>query len=310
MGHLGSDAVLVVAADVVGRGANAGLQAGYLRGWLDGFRTQLTLTPDLAGVATRFQGCLQTARIEAAWFIALLQHTAGHTVAYSALASGFPPPLLLVGSPPSTHPSLTPGRPEETQRVLLTAPWRLAMASDGLLQRLGSGNESRGVAALRSWLTGPARDQKPANFLSDPEEATDDELYAELRWEGWDEARQFMTDDHAQRHQVLAQVETFVGLGKDDTPMGRAAANAVAEAIDNAAQHGYGGKGKVQVSFRNEGNRLRVEIEDASKPTPGAPGDGRKLMDHHASSVDYWYGESGGTVVSLAFEVEPVNADE
>jgi len=260
-------------------------------------------------VASHFQQALRAASLEAAWFMALMQHAQGHTVACSAIASGFPPPLLLVDAPPATHPSVTPGRPLDTHRALLTAPWRLAMASDGLLQRLGSGNERRGVAALRGWLTGPARDQDPAMFLHDSEEPADDELFAELSWEGWDKVVQLSTDDHRERHRVLSRVEAFVGQGTGDGAKGSAAASAVAEAVDNAAVHGYGGSGPIQVSLRHEGHRVRVEIEDSGKANQIASGDGRKLMDHYASAVDFWYGASGGTVVSLAFDVEKVNEE-
>lgn len=305
LGYVGGTSLLIVATDVEGRGARATLQAGYLRGFLDGFRSQLTLVPDLDSVADAIQACLRSTGIEAAFYVAHLRSVGPHVIAYQARGFGFPSPLLITGATHTTLPSLAARTPQEEQRHRLTAPWRLVLASDGLLQRLGTGSETRGVAALRRWLTGPARDEDPATFLSVSEPASDDEMFVELRWAGWDDVLRFDVTDIARRHEALERAASFVADVTRSAPLGRAATSAVAEALDNARHHGYTGRrGEVLVSFRAEGAAARIEIEDNGSGKIGQPGDGIRIMTARAGHVDRRYSERGGVIVSLTFKEE------
>jgi signal transduction histidine kinase len=76
---------------------------------------------------------------------------------------------------------------------------------------------------------------------------------------------------------------------------------ALGETLANV-RHAYGPRGgPVIVAWRDEGDRVRIEVEDGgSGVLPFAEGGGLRLMRAHADSVDARRGAHGGTVVSIA----------
>ena len=312
---LGRETLLLIAADVAGHGLSVVPSSYFLQGWLMGWtraRAGEQSRPRLEDLALDFSRFLASAEIEAACYFAYLWRQAGQTLRYEAISCGFPPPLLLVGDGFETRTSAELGPPLPSDRIApslvatVEAPWRLAVASDGLLSRLGEGNEPRGLKLLRQWQSGSTRDDSPESWLASDTPVTDDESFLLLTWEGWDLDLTFNVGDDAERHRAIRTVDQDVAqaLGATSSP---ALQQAVVEALDNARRHAYpAGSGAVFLRGRREGRRYRVEIEDVGSDnlSPGqarASGGGFEIMRRRADRVDVRRGAQGGTVVTLVF---------
>ena len=300
---LGHREVLIACVDVGGRGAAALPASTYLQGWIRGYVAALGASPRLSHLAERFDAVLREAEIEAGWFLALVarpQSAPPHTVTYTGIARGFPRPLLL-GPGAVTHPAVPDnvGTGEPASHVL-HAPWTLIAASDGLLHRLGAGNEQEGRVTLRNWQRGTRRAVGATERFAPGARGTDDEVALVVRWDDWDRVEKLrVSDPVAHLHDVKRTLHTDASahLGAERA---RALGVAVAEAIDNVRQHAYGGQdGPLTLRWRREGPGFRVEIEDAGSGAI-AEDQGFAVMRGHADDVEWYTANGGGTVVSIA----------
>lgn len=288
--------LLVAAVDIAGNGAAALPAARYLQGWLRG-RVTGSGRPRLELLAEALEQELVETTLEATWFLALLTQSDRTSMHYRAVGSGYPAPLLLRGERGKTSPSME-GTESGGARVVeierLEAPFTLAMASDGLLRRLGAGDEPAGKAVIRRWLTGQHRRASPVKRFGTREVLSADESLAVLRWSPWDERLTFQVQDAGERHRaqrVLREVaERVLGSQAD------ALCRATSEAIHNVLSHAYGPEGgDIEIRFRIGANSVEVEVEDDGLGII-SDGDGTSLMAHSCEMVTFSAGESGHVV--------------
>jgi len=186
----GPGTTLIAALDVAGHGPFALAGSVYAQGWLRGI-ARAGVPPRLAFLVAELQAEAFAVGLDCAWFLALIAESTGGTI-YEAASSAYPAPLLLVGDPLAPQPSSidaglpAPGRAREYLHAKIAGPWRLVMASDGLLKRLGSGNEEHGKRALLRWQTDARRDMPPHALLRTTAELADDESCAVLTAVRWD----------------------------------------------------------------------------------------------------------------------------
>jgi len=313
------DTLLVVALDVAGHGAGVAPLGVYVAGWLRGWLGGMNAPPRLPAIAAELSRELRRTGVDLGCYLGLFSRdgTAPHTVTCETLCHGFPPPLLLTGPPFRTEPApqVGPPLPADVEAPVvrlakLSAPWRLVVATDGLLNRLGNGDEMLGKQWLREWQTGPDREGAPADHLDPRAVLGDDEFFACLSWNGWDVESTFSIRDDAQRHQTLEligqNVEKAVGRERH-----HAFEQALAEALDNVRKHAYNnGPGLVTVRFRQEEEALRAEVEDQS-PLRAAPNKvrsstgGLAVMRSMVDGVDLRTRRGGGWIVQLRIARAP-----
>ena len=145
---LPKDDVLLAVLDTVGRGAAVALAAQHMRGWLRGWIASRRVAVRLDELVSDLGTELRTARLDATWFLAVLGRVEGPHAATIHMAShAFPSPLLLCGPRQETRATRTesdPGQPHAEVSFVrhenLEAPWKLVVATDGLLSRLGAGS--------------------------------------------------------------------------------------------------------------------------------------------------------------------------
>lgn len=296
--------VLIACVDVGGRGAAALPASAYLQGWIRGYVAALGASPRLSHLAERLDAVLRETKIEAGWFLALVAQPRSappHTVSYTGIARGFPRPLLL-GAGAATRPAVpddvSAGEPVSH---VLHAPWTLVVASDGLLHRLGAGNEQEGRVTLRNWQRGTRRAIGATERFASGAGGTDDEVALVVRWDDWDRVERLQARDPVARLHEVKRTLHADAAGHVGTERARALGAAAAEAIDNVRQHAYGGgqDGPLTLRWRREGVGFRVEIEDAGV---GAikEDQGFAVMRGHADEVEWYTASGGGTVVSIA----------
>jgi len=296
--------VLVAAVDVAGHRSKAAPSAIYLQGWLRGWIRGLAVSPQLGALAETFLSELKATGMDAAWFFAMLtlDHKTG-SMGYQGLSHAFPAPLLIADG--RTLEGTRETGPHDVQVPALShdrvaPPWRLIAASDGLLERLGAGNQARGKQTLLRWQIGSARDEPPSSYLRTEIAPDDDEALMVVTWNGWDETLEFPVADDAQRHRVVRLVRERVKalLGNAQAV---AVDEALPEALENVHKHAYGSDGPVIVRFRQEDQRFRVEVADRGRGTAVTEGGGLKVMRHWAGPVDIRRAYPSGTIVSFTF---------
>jgi len=289
---------VAVALDVAGHGAELVPKVTYLEGWLRGWTHGLSVIPRIESFAEDLNAELRRAELDAAWFAAIVsfQRASPNLVAYQGMARRFPAPLLLIGAPPSTLPAV--GRGEAPVRHDLWPPWRLAVASDGLLRRLGRGDEQRGKMSLLEWQIGVERDCVPDAQLSTKQPLADDELYADITWQPWDGVQRLDVHDDAQRHRLKRKLRQEIGLGP---VAGDELCVAAGEALKNVMKHAGDAHTKpVTVLWRDEGACARIEVKDGGTGSPPfREHGGLAIMRAHADGVDVRRRYPQGTVVSL-----------
>jgi anti-sigma regulatory factor (Ser/Thr protein kinase)/transcriptional regulator with XRE-family HTH domain len=314
------DSLLLVAVDMAGHGPGLLPASLFVRGWLRGWTQSLGSPPRLQSLAQELGRELRSTGLEASCYFALLtaQRGRAHTVSYEGLSCGYPPPLLISGPPFRTLESAVPGPPlpseilsDQPVRIdRLDAPWHLLVASDGLLARVGGGSEPRGIRSLREWQTGSDRNVPPEQFFETPIPVTDDESFLGVRWSKWDLSFTFPVGDGEERHRALRSIAQRVE-NRCGERLGYGFQQAALEAISNAWEHGYRGAGDgiVRVRFREESERLRVEVEDegidhVSDDKVRHGRGGFAAMRHWADVVDASKGPAGGTIITLVLETK------
>jgi transcriptional regulator with XRE-family HTH domain/anti-sigma regulatory factor (Ser/Thr protein kinase) len=310
------DSLLIAAVDVAGHGTSALPVNLFLQGWLWGWIRGQGRSVRLEGLIAELSEELSNTGIDVSGFFAILSHLPNrrHSIAYEAVSCGFPPPLLITGPPIRTLHSanIDSSLPVADKHVQpfriesLAAPWRLVIATDGLLNRLGGGDETGGLKSLRRWQTGPRRDAAVEEKLGLGDPVIDDELLAILWWDGWDVDAVIEIDNHEERHRILHMIRAKVAeVGEERSLRFQ---QAIIEAISNARRHAYGGEsGLIWVRFRNEETCFRVEVADEgrgniSESSIHAPESGFSLMRHGTDSVSVRQDASGGTVVTLVID--------
>lgn len=311
---LTADSVFIAVLDISGNAPAVSGQRLYLQGWLRGWLSKQTTTPQLKTVVQDLSAEMETTGIQGAGCFVLLALHGGfpHTVSYEAASCGFPPPLLLCGPPYRTPESCSLGPPlpcssrtvESIRIDRLSAPWSLILASDGLLSRLGGGDETAGVKAVRRWQTGRSREQPPDTYLMTRELPLSDEFFARVEWTGWDEQSAFDITNDAECRRVVALCTSTVDrvLGKKTGDLYR---QCLVEAINNAHRHAYGGgEGRLTVRFREEMEGFRAEVEDegrgeVTEKQMDKPRGGFALMRKNCAGVFVRNSANRGTIVQL-----------
>ncbi len=323
MYHPSKDSLILVAGDVVGRGRAVMPLTQFTIGWLTGFLQSQIDTPRLEDIVGALSKMAVRAGFELGVFILILVRSPSDrgVVSYEAASFGFPPPLLLLDPPLRTSESsqlqepipLTDKQIHVTRYSKLEGPWRLVIASDGLLARFGYGDEAEGKKRLYEWQSSSRRDIDPSSVLRYPQtryQRADDELFVRMMWNYWniktvspttdtDSIRQFCDKviDEASR---FVQFDAVLGFGR-----------AVLEAINNVRRHAYLGKpGDIMLRFRKESEYLRIEVEDN-----GRGGITKSMMDKHESGFaiirqyttrwDIRDNSTGGSIISMVLSITP-----
>jgi hypothetical protein len=245
---------------------------------------------------------LRRADVEAAWFLAILRLPSdGHdqAVLYESVSAGYPAPLLFTGPPFESLPSTAPmAAPAVLHTLALDAPLRIVLASDGLLRRLGAGDESKGRRSLFSWQTGPQRDRDPKDHLSVVSAPVDDESLLVVTYADWDREYRFDVADSDEKARTKRDIETRVVAARGSHARPRVL-RALSEALSNVQQHAYQGPGMVTVRVRCTATMARIEIADHGRGGQIEPGDGTKLIRAAASHVDVRRNHPAGTIVHI-----------
>lgn len=313
---IGEFAVMIAAIDVVGHGESTYPLTTYLLGWLRGRVASCGAVPRLEQLAAELYQEMNATGAEAGFCLALVQHGATvHEVRYEALVDRYPHPLLLIGAPPRTMPSVAATqhagmRPAFFPHVigLLRAPWRLVVASDGLLARLGGGDEAAGSRALRRWQSGVRRDTSPDTYLDEDHPPVDDESLLLVAWESWDEEVTLTAGDKAAEERVLRRL-LAVATGGVGQQRAVALVQSVLEALDNVDTHAYERQGgPVRVRWRAEPERCTVEVADAGRGISASQAartsSGLSVMQHLCAFCEARVNDDGGTTVMLVVEHE------
>ncbi|MCE9553903.1 MAG: helix-turn-helix domain-containing protein [Planctomycetes bacterium] len=306
-------AAFIVAVDIAGSGERLSKIAIHLRGWISGYLQQFnaiampsprTILHDLSDEVSRLE-------VEASAFVATIRHQYdNHVAEIETINAAFPPPIIFLGPPFETKATSIPGpalpwvKEESTPKSMLVvrAPMRMVIATDGLLQRLGEGYEDGGKQRIRKWQTSALRRQSPEKNLGVAAPVGDDELCSVVCWEAWNMQETIVSSDDAMRHQVIYKIKRAV----PELPEEKASCliQAIVEALDNAKSHSIGGKGLVVVRLHDEPKLYRVEVEDdgTRRPTTkeiARPQSGFAIIQHMIDQMYVEESEGGGTIVGL-----------
>jgi hypothetical protein len=288
---LGREAFVVGAIDVAGHGRAPFPKATYMRGVVDGALHDLDSAPRIDVLGERFTAALRRASVDVAWFLAVLRITrspgGGRGVLYEAVSDGYPPPLLLLGPPFKSVPSAAadPADGVAVQSVVLTEPFRLVAASDGLLRRLGAGDEASGRRSLLAWQSGTLRDRPPREHLGTSATPSDDESLLIVSYVGWDHEYKINVGDKDAKRRVKRDIGERVRVVLGESGKERAQ-RVVAEAMSNAHEHAYAGDGPLAVRLQLSTDAARIEVADEGRGGEIVPGPGMRLMHKNAKHVD------------------------
>lgn len=317
-GSLPDGSALVVVADLAGHGQAMIPARFWFEGWWSAYLKNQVSAPRLDHVIRQASLALMEKNLAASVLLILLDPIGWDEdeARIEVLSCGFPVPMLFQGQgEDKVHPlgALCPGLPLLDESVslipaegkLLTPPWRLVAASDGLLQRLGQ-DDPGGRRVIRQWLSGPERELAPRTFF-ERGAPIDDELFMHLGYDDWDDQAKCQARDAAAVDRFLRALSTN-GVARVDALALERFVDAVREAILNVRQHAYmGGDGPLNLRMRFEAERLRVEVEDAS-PHGIAAGavegsdSGFLVMKRFADSVSVRAARDKGNIVTLILE--------
>lgn len=305
------NAVLVVAGDVAGRGAQAFPSASYAQGLIQGLTSNLGVVPELQAFAESvLQSCARVSVGLAAAF-ALFRQSARHHIAVDVVTFGYPAPVVLHGTggqsalPASRIELRSPvGGEGAALRFELRGAWRILLASDGLLTRFGAGSEEDGRRELVGWQRGARRDEPLEAFLDRAAPSGDDESALLVSWRVWDDEIEASVEERAPRIEFVRRVRqrVFAVVGEERADR---FANCLVDAIANACQHAREGR-RVWLRYRDEPLRFTVEIEDRGAGI--GRGADKKLagIDYMKQSVDVDFRRAlpFGTICTLSMEKE------
>ncbi len=306
---------LLGAFDVEGHGTVALPALHHLRGWLRGFARSLSIGPQIGLLAGELGEEMQRVGVSASFLLASVisaHDEGGRSTTFEAVTNGFPQPLLITYGPPNSTlegagDAQMPGaQPIRHERVVL--PWRLVVATDGLLRRLGAGDEEAGRRQLLGWQMGPDRNQPLVQRLGNSLPSLDDESLWMVHYQPpWNHEAHFPIRDARSRHAALKSIREEarrrLGDGCDSL------IQAIAEAMSNVHKYAYeGGDGTVTVRLRDEGNAIRVEVQDyglegrAREISAIRTHSGVGIMQRKVTAVEFVNAEPRGLIVNLRAE--------
>jgi len=302
------DDVLVAVVDIAGHGDAAAPAAHHVRGWLHGWVAARTAAVRLDELVHDLASELRAARLHAAWLLAVVgRGDRPHSADLHLASHSFPAPLLLAGPGEETRPTkgdaeagpapseVSWARHEETE-----APWRLVVTTDGLLARLGAGDERKGKGSVRRWMSGVTREEPPEDRLG-PGPPRDDETLLILEWSAWDEERESEASSSDDRRRVLRILRrSTLDRGEEETTADRVLA-ATAEALANVARYAYADRGPARLRWRHTTASTQVEIADEGVGGPIEEGGGFQVMRRQAETVRHWERHPSGKKVLLTF---------
>jgi anti-sigma regulatory factor (Ser/Thr protein kinase) len=302
--------LLVVAIDVAGHGAEAADQALFVRGWLSGWVRAFPSVPRLESCVSALTDVLSLVNINASWFVALISALGTHEVEYIALAHGMPEPLLMLDDRDATLVSVAKHGQPPIRHAPLSAPWKLIIASDGLLERLGAGDARRGKQSLLRWQSSGTRAQPAADQLGASGAGADDETLMILEWDGWDIDLELEASRDADVDRAGTVIDRWL-MRRVDADQACVIANGLVEAVDNARAHAYAnGPGLLRVRARDEGSHIRLRVEDRGtwRGAEMQEGLGLRYMRAKADRVDLWRTSLQGATISLVYTMTAAGA--
>jgi len=308
---------LVVVADMTGHGQTVVPARFWVEGWLTAWMTGLTALPRLEVVARALSRALRSQDLSAAVQLLAFSGTGrGLSTSVELLSCGFPTPLIIeescgrVVSPPSMDDALPWPNHAISENVVVSRclypPWRIALATDGLLARLG-GDEAGGKRKLRFWQAGDWRDFRPSLQVG-KDAPLDDELLVVIVYDQWDEEITTMAYDHEPIDRFARLIETRYAASYGEARTTRFI-DAFREAILNVRTHAYDGdNGLLRLRLRAEQDSLRVEIEDDSDRTFDSvltgndrPG-GLDLITRRTDGHEVRHSRAGGNILTMILE--------
>ena len=311
---ISENSLLVILGDVAGHGSSVFPYAVYLSGWLEGYLSKFSAPVRLDSTIKDINKITRMLNIGLSIFIAQISviPQKKDIIKYEAVSCGFPPPLLLYDVPYKTLVSSHLNSPlpflKDKDIIVvsheISAPWKLAMCSDGLLDRLGAGMEQEGKSRLLEFISGFNREETLDSFLNSSFQPADDETLLISEWNRWDRKMLFNLDDHTTLDFFYTVMVNDLAkkMGIEDI---EAISQATVEAVNNARKHAYLGKtGDVALSYRVGSDGVYIEIRDSGrgKVTQSqihSSRGGFLLINQYADSVDVHSAADGGTVVTL-----------
>ncbi len=313
---LPNQGLLFVCLDMAGRGTSVLPSRTFVEGWLSGYLSNALGAPRVEEIAQRLSVSLKTAGFQLSGYFAVITPSDGKGVNYEAACFSMPQPLLLLGPPYESRVAaeISPALPVEPAEIKVTritslpAPWKIIAGSDGLLERLGGGDEQEGRRQIRKWFTGHQAMTPLKDLLVTGSASTDDEVCALLEFTPWDMSVKTTTNNYAERTRILATLRHRLA-GRVKPRRLEDFMQAVLEAMDNAAIHAYPsqGSGPLIINFREEATGWRVEVADngigiAPRPSPHG---GLKVFEQYVTTHFISRNRGGGTTVTLQLESKP-----
>jgi transcriptional regulator with XRE-family HTH domain len=309
-------AVLFVCIDMAGHGAGAVPSRTFVEGWLAGYLANATSTPRVENIAEKLSVALNEADFQLSGFFAVITPTTALAARYEAACFSMPLPLLLMGPPYEPRPAaeLSPALPADASEIKVTrieslpAPWKIIAGSDGLYQRLGTGDEDEGRLRIRKWFTGDEAAQPLQELLKSDALSMDDEVCAVIDFSPWRISTNTSSKNYTERQVAFGMIRQLIGDGVDQDRRERFM-QAVMEAMNNSAGHAYPGQeeGSLTIRFRDEPDGWRVEVLDtgigfAPRSTHGG---GLKVIETNTSHHFIQPNRGGGTRVTLLLDAKP-----
>ena len=308
--NVGAD-TLFVAGDVAGNGEELAPLANYMLGLVRG-RLLHVGVPDLRALATELLDEGVERGITTTILLALLRRSRRNPLEaqLDVVRFGHPEPVVVTGPPFAT--------PLSEQRTLshegsglrgfqttftLVDPWRVVVASDGLLNRLGGRDEAAGRRVLYRWAQSKTRSAPITELVGRDEPRYEDESAMVIDGAAFTyEAVDFHPDDVVSLD-VLKVVQTELRTEAEELRE-RVGAGAM-EALNNV--HHHSGAGTATLRLRVGAQRVLVEVSDegTGMPKTQKKSGGIAAMKAHADEIWIESNHPSGTRVTLIFNREP-----
>lgn len=309
----GSDwTVSVVAVDLAGSGPRLMQASAYFRGWIRGL---IDAQPQQArGLIQKLSDECRRLEISASAAVIILSgDNRRKGVDIDIINAAFPSVLLIDEppmriTPPGTIGPALPLRDNEFFDVeqLHIESGTLLITTDGLLERLGAGDQVTGRRRLVKHMTSPARHVEIGEWLSTEIPSRDDELGIVVTYRPWDIDDTFsVRDDYSRQHVMrrlrdLLQSAVLLPSSEGQARQAESAMTAVAEAIDNVREHARG-SGIVTIRAVESAEQIRVEIQDDGIGPPPTRDVNQKSSGFEVmrTVADHLYVDEAGPVGSL-----------
>ncbi len=300
----GASGALVAAIDVAGHGARYRAVATWLVGWLRGRVGGGSNTPRVEELSMGLQDESELIGADAAFFLAIIQGSSvqKHRVRIEMTSYSWPSVLLISGREQRTLETMPPSSQVAADKTAprsvvhdLYPPWRLVVASDGLLERVSGGKIQEGLRFLRRWQTGASRDLLVTSKLSSSAEPVDDESFLLVSWNGWDLETEFSITDRKEHLRLALLVEQKSQNLLGDKAKGLR--NGMLEALENAAYYGDPEfAGSLRLRVEEDGVTVEIANRGSKPPWGGESPGGLAVMRGLCDYVDVRECHAGGIV--------------